>query len=323
MTEVLLSIIIPVYKVEMYLKNCIDTLLKQPFSDCEFILVDDGSPDACGMICDKYASEDNRIRVIHKQNGGLSSARNAGLDVARGKYITFVDSDDMIAPDSYIENIKYMEEHKDIDILEYPTYWNYGTKDAYLQNLGPLTFCGTEDIFSHWWRGNPITPAVWNKIYRYEIFKRIRFPEGHVFEDLFLIVDFSEVAKKLYLSTIGTYFYYVRENSISRSHYSIDKHLDHFTAQFKNYRKLYSYSSLRKYRLVAFMRVYRRLIMAKEEHKESNISSYLRDLQQYIPTWKDWIISDVDKKEKIRFLLLKVIGLYQYLNLFICFKGKV
>lgn len=322
MTGVLLSIIVPVYKVEAYLKKCVDVLLNQPLLNCEIILVNDGSPDACGQICDKYACMDKRVRVIHKQNGGLSSARNAGLNIACGKYITFVDSDDVISPDSYLENVRFMEEHGDIDILEYPTYWNYGTKEAYFQNLGPLTFSGTEDIFSHWWRGNPITPAVWNKIYKSEIFKSIRFPEGHVFEDLFLIVDFSEVAKKVYLSTKGTYFYYVRENSISRSSYSIEKHLDHFIAQFKSYRKLYDYQSLKKYRLVAFMRVFRRLITAKIEHEESNIFLYLKELYLYVPTWKDCRISEVDNKEKLRFALLKFIGLSRYLNLFIYYKKR-
>ncbi|KAF3371822.1 glycosyl transferase family 2, partial [Enterococcus faecium] len=89
-----ISIIVPVYKVEKYLRKCVDSILAQTFTDFEVILVDDGSPDNSGKICDEYAEKDNRVRVIHKENGGLSSARNAGIDVARGKYLGFVDSDD-------------------------------------------------------------------------------------------------------------------------------------------------------------------------------------------------------------------------------------
>lgn len=94
-----ISIIVPIYKVERYLKRCVDSILNQTFTDFELILVDDGSPDNCGRICDEYAEKDNRIYVIHKENGGLSDARNAGLDYATGQYIIFVDSDDFVEPD--------------------------------------------------------------------------------------------------------------------------------------------------------------------------------------------------------------------------------
>ena len=96
-----ISIIVPVYKVEAYLDRCVQSILNQTFSDFELILVDDGSPDRCGQMCDAYAQGDRRVRVIHKKNGGLSDARNAGIDAARGEYLGFVDSDDEIAPDMY------------------------------------------------------------------------------------------------------------------------------------------------------------------------------------------------------------------------------
>ena len=104
----MISIIVPVYKVEKYLKRCIDSILSQTYTDFELILVDDGSPDNCGAICDEYAQKDGRIIVIHKENGGLSSARNAGLDVAIGDYIGFVDSDDMIGSHYYEALLYFM-----------------------------------------------------------------------------------------------------------------------------------------------------------------------------------------------------------------------
>src|SRR5665647_2657921 len=97
----LISIIVPIYKVENYIRNCVDSILNQTYKNLEVILVDDGSTDNCGNICDEYSLKDNRIKTIHKKNGGLSSARNAGLDVAKGEYIGFIDSDDWIEKDMY------------------------------------------------------------------------------------------------------------------------------------------------------------------------------------------------------------------------------
>ena len=112
----LISVIVPIYKVEAYLRRGIDSILAQDYPNIEVILVDDGSPDNCGKICDEYAKKDKRIRVIHKPNGGLSSARNAGLDVAKGKYISFIDSDDSILPYMYSTMIKVIE-NNNLDIV--------------------------------------------------------------------------------------------------------------------------------------------------------------------------------------------------------------
>lgn len=112
----LLSVIIPVYKVELFLRRCVDSILSQSYKNIEIILVDDGSPDNCPIICDEYAELDSRVRVVHKENGGLCSARNAGLQAARGKYVTFVDSDDYIEPASYSAMMRYMLENE-IDMI--------------------------------------------------------------------------------------------------------------------------------------------------------------------------------------------------------------
>ena len=113
-----ISIIVPVYKVEKQLNKCIESILNQTFKDYELILVDDGSPDNCGHICDEYEKKDSRIKVIHKKNGGLSDARNAGLDIALGKYIGFVDSDDIIHPQMY-EKLYNCINKSNLDIVQY------------------------------------------------------------------------------------------------------------------------------------------------------------------------------------------------------------
>ena len=109
-----ITVIVPVYKVEPYLHRCVDSILAQTFTDFELILVDDGSPDNCGAICDEYAAKDSRVRVIHQANGGLSAARNAALSIATGKYAAFVDSDDEIVPHHLETAIHYMEQGFDL-----------------------------------------------------------------------------------------------------------------------------------------------------------------------------------------------------------------
>ena len=124
----LLSIIVPVYNVEAYLDRCVKSVLFQLYRDIEVILIDDGSTDESSSLCDKWAQEDFRVIAIHKENGGVSSARNAGLEVAKGEFLTFVDPDDFIALDTYASNMAYLLEHHDVDILQYP-YCNYFDAD--------------------------------------------------------------------------------------------------------------------------------------------------------------------------------------------------
>ena len=117
-----ISVIIPVYKAEEYLERCVDSVLAQTYSNLEIILVDDGSPDNSGQICDRYAEKDSRVKVIHKKNGGVSSARNAGLDVATGEFVAFVDSDDFIAPDMYEKLMVSLSSGSDLSMCDFMMY---------------------------------------------------------------------------------------------------------------------------------------------------------------------------------------------------------
>ncbi|MCF0156053.1 MAG: glycosyltransferase, partial [Veillonella sp.] len=116
-----ISVIVPIYNVEPYIHQCVDSIINQTYKDLEIILVDDGSPDNCGKICDEYAAKDDRVKVIHRPNGGLSAARNSGLDVATGEYIAFVDSDDYIACNMYSDMMEFMLKHK-LDIVVCSSY---------------------------------------------------------------------------------------------------------------------------------------------------------------------------------------------------------
>ena len=170
-----LSIIVPVYKVEQYLHKCIDSILSQTFTDFELILIDDGSPDRCGKICDEYAAKDDRIIVIHQKNQGVSAARNAGLDIARGEYIGFVDSDDWIEPIMYESML--LDTYKEFDIV------TVGAKSYEDNNVRVILAIDSvfdqEELLSELIaQPNRIGGGVVNKIFKKSILKNVRFPAG-------------------------------------------------------------------------------------------------------------------------------------------------
>lgn len=208
----ILSIIVPVYKTEPYLDACVKSIMAQTLQDWEMILVDDGSPDRCPEMCDEYASQDNRIKVIHQHNGGLSRARNQGVLNSSGKYIAFVDSDDDIAPDTYKGNIEFLEQHPDVDVVQFPM-WRIGWGDQYHNEPGKY-YRGRKELIINNYKNAPIDSTVCMKIFRRWVFDNIQFREGHVHEDKAFVLEMLQHINVLYISGIGCYNYYRRDNSI-------------------------------------------------------------------------------------------------------------
>ena len=281
----LLSIITPVYNVEPYITECLESILAQNFQDFEVLLVDDGSTDNSGKICDTYAAKDSRFKVIHKPNGGVSSARNAALEISRGKYLTMLDPDDSVAPDTY-ENTSYLEQHPEIDILQFPYVNCHENGQTEKLSIKSQTIQGKENILANWWEGNVLHFANLNKIFCAEIFHDLRYREGHLSEDTYLIADFVEKANQVFISEQGQYFYKIRTNSLSAS-YNFDKNIDLYEAHFRTYKALYQYKSLQPARVKAFNRLFRRLIAAQMSAPKADISPYLNELKNYIPSWAD------------------------------------
>ena len=214
-----LSIIVPVYKVRRHIQSCIESILMQTYTDFELILVDDGSPDNCGAICDRYAQECDKVKVIHKKNGGLSSARNAGLAVAQGEYITFVDGDDTVASGTYYYNMHILQSNPDIDILEYPVNIHYESPHSHILTFNAEKVSGNKNIFVDYIKRKAYDHCyAWNKIYRADLILFIRYPEGEVFEDVLITPTLYENCDNVYYSDGGIYYYYAHENSITRSY---------------------------------------------------------------------------------------------------------
>lgn len=209
----LISIIIPVYKVEEYLEKCIESVLKQTYTNLQIILVDDGSPDNCGKICDEYAKKDPRIEVIHKVNGGLSDARNVGIAKAKGKYIGFVDSDDYIKEDMYEILINLIKEY-DADVSICNLYDVIDGKEYIRNNENGIQEYSRLEILKEVLLDKNIQSYAWNKLYKKELFDEIKYPIGKKYEDIGTTFYVFEKCNKIVVTSKPEYYYLKRSDSL-------------------------------------------------------------------------------------------------------------
>ena len=215
------SVIVPVYKVENVLHYCIDSILNQTYKDFELILVDDGSPDRCPKICDDYAEKDSRIKVVHKKNGGLSDARNAGMAVATGKYISFIDSDDYVSDDFFECLLDVMnKENSDIAECSVVKFYEDNRFDEISDDLSVKTY-DTQDAMSALIAENPFHQHVWNKLYKTELVKDIPYAVGKLNEDEFWTYQVFGRANKVSKLNKTMYYYFQRNSSIMGVGYNI------------------------------------------------------------------------------------------------------
>lgn len=209
----LISVIIPVYNVEQYLQQCLESVIGQTYKNLEIILIDDGSTDNSPRICDDFASIDNRIVVIHQHNAGLSSARNLGLDIMKGDYVSFVDSDDWIEKDMFSTLLTTLrEEGAEIAVCSY--YWVRGDRCLPVDDSGKKVVYNRESALKELFRDKIIRNYVCDKFYKREIFEDIRFPIGRFYEDIAITYKLFNKISKLVAVGIPKYYYRIHENSI-------------------------------------------------------------------------------------------------------------
>ena len=214
----LISVIVPIYKVEAYLDECVRSIVGQTYPHLEIILVDDGSPDGCGALCDEWAKRDDRIKVIHKPNGGLSDARNTGLEIASGDYIAFVDSDDWIEPEMYERMLSALL-REDADICACRISSRYPDRRA---DWGCPEYRVTdpEQTYAMLYDDAAYPVSAWNKLYRKELWKELRFPVGKICEDAFTTYRLIHSAKRIVQLPEALYCYRIRPESIMTSRFS-------------------------------------------------------------------------------------------------------
>lgn len=217
MNEVLVSVIVPIYKVEKYLRQCVDSIIAQTYKNLEIILVDDGSPDQCPCICDEYATVDSRIKVIHKANGGLSDARNAGTSLATGEYIAYIDSDDWIRKD-YIEKLVeiIVDHHAEMAICGSQNVSTRETPAVIIQKHSKCLFTQKKALENLLYQHGMDTSA-WGRIVKTKIAKKYLFPKGLLFEDLATIYKYMLECSKIAYTNEPMYFYYQNPTSITHT----------------------------------------------------------------------------------------------------------
>lgn len=237
-SDFLVSVIIPIYCVERYLDRCVTSVVNQTYNHLEIILVDDGSPDTCPMMCDQWVKRDQRIKVIHKKNGGLSDARNIGIDRASGKYLVFVDGDDYILPTMIEKLVEVIQKDKS-DIAFCSFFYDYGeyykSLSAYYTNKHRIL--NRNEVITDYFLNHALElVVVWNKLYKKKLFfteQRIRFPIGHLHEDEYTSYKLLYEAKSISWINIELYGYVQRGGSIMSNFNS--KHISDILGYISGY----------------------------------------------------------------------------------------
>lgn len=222
----LISVIVPVYNVELFLKKCVDSIVEQTYTNLEIILIDDGSPDNCPEICDEYAQKDNRIKVVHQENSGLAHVRNVGLKHATGDYVTFVDSDDYVTP-NYVEFLYkgIFENNADLSIASFVVCKENDKKKSPIEKEKYVVVTKTQCMeYYTSLRLNPFISA-WNKLYKRDLFDGITYPDGKLYEDAFTTYKLFEKAKKIAFTLTKLYYYRINPQSILGQSFR-EKHLE-------------------------------------------------------------------------------------------------
>lgn len=287
-TAALISVIVPVYRTERYLRECLDSIIRQTYGKLEIILVDDGSPDRCGAICDEYAARDGRIIVIHQENQGVSKARNAGLNIASGDYIMWVDSDDRIEPFSCECALKAaIEQRADLVCFGYRVIYESGkTREV----VAPAS--GIQDkrrVMQElvWQRGN-FRDSTWNKLFARELFDGTRFPEGKVYEDIGTLYKLLHKADMVYAIDKILYNYVIHSGSITSTGYQYRSHTDRLS--FFEERLPFLQEHYPELVNLQLSMTLREMLIGMEEMKGDPLyDTYLEKVREFISVYKDRI----------------------------------
>ena len=256
----LISVIVPVYKVEKYLHRCVDSILAQTYTNLEIILIDDGSPDRSGEICDEYAAKDSRIRVIHQKNAGLGAARNAGLDVCSGEYIAFVDSDDYILPEMYGQMLVTAREH-DVDICMCQWQYEYadGRHPVTPEMIDPAIFnvTTTRELARFFYKkiyDNMTAIVVWTKLFKRALFADLRFSDRAMEDQIIFATMYS---RDFSVFVMPQFFYVYTENPSSLTHMPFNQNHLRFLDVLQMLYHLYRDDPFMKYEsLVRYANIY-------------------------------------------------------------------
>lgn len=307
----LISVIVPVYNVEKYIRRCVDSILSQTYSKIEIILVDDGSTDSSGIICDQYADENENVAVIHKKNGGLSSARNAGLDVANGKYIGFVDSDDWIKNTMY-SNLLLGLINTGSQCSTCGVLISDGIHSKKYDSIGNKKIFSRNDAIIEILMERNIDVSACNKLYQANLFNGIRYPVGENNEDAAIILDILDRITSIVHVGTDEYFYFQRANSISNT---ISK--NNLINQYEHAIKMHSHVRERYPQLAEYSEFYIYMQLISIERKIIKMRKNKELYGMYIQYYKTLKEYDTKRNRKRlshkRYVLLILLKLFWHL----------
>ena len=305
--QTMLSIIVPVYNTEKELDRCIKSILQQTFQDWELILIDDGSTDSSGDICEQYATNDKRIHVIHTTNQGQSAARNRGLELAIGQYVSFIDSDDEITPETYSKNITILLNHPELQVVQFATIEGYGEHCGVLAKFPEKYYKSNKEIQMAFLAHLPsVTASVCNKIFKKDVLSQVRFVEGHLHEDYTFIDQLVQKIDSLYISESGCYHYYTRHDSTTHSK-DAKRYLDLLSCDISRLERRYSFPELKHLLLEQYIFVIRESQNIRYEFPETDIREYDTWIKRLRPPFSS-IFRQALFKDKILFLIILIIG---------------
>lgn len=301
------SVIVPVYNVEKYLKECVDSILSQTFKDFELILVNDGSKDSSPAICDEYAEKDSRVKVIHKENGGQSTARNMGIEKATGEFAVFLDSDDLIADSNFFEDVKNtIEENTDIVLFRYCKYYGDRTDDCGI-NLADLNTDDKADLLRELVKRDAFFCSCWSKCTRMSILKEnnIIFDTSLSCEDMDWYYNVVSKAKNFKVIDKPYIHYRQRENSVTSSFKkkSITDYIFTINKWSEEHKKIADEKE-REVMLSSLAKLYCNLLIAYSRHTKE-----LKDCKKEIFSFKWLLAYDLNPRTKIISKFSKMFGL--------------
>ncbi|MDO5379590.1 MAG: glycosyltransferase [Acidaminococcaceae bacterium] len=315
-----ISVIVPVYNVEKYLPKCVESIVNQTYKNLEIILVDDGSTDKSGEICDGYSLKDCRIKVIHKKNGGLSDARNVGLDICTGEYIGFVDSDDYIDKDMYRALYKFSEKNN-LDVVMCGSYYVLENNILKSKSFEPKVLDQKKEIIKEIFinKYGGVSVSVCNKLYKNTVLEGLKFEYGKTSEDVFFVLKWIEKTKCFGRISDNKYFYIQRKNSITNQRKFSNKLLDVVDGYSKNLeiirKRFPEIVEVGEYRLWwAYKIIIERIMKCADYADHQDI---LKEIQKDLR--HNWIKilgnQYFNMKNKIAYVLLMIdIDIYQYLK---------
>ncbi|WML45816.1 glycosyltransferase [Neobacillus sp. PS3-40] len=319
------SIVVPIYKVEKYLNRCLDTIVNQTYTNLEIILVDDGSPDNCGKIADEYAQNDCRIKVNHKKNGGLSSARNSGMELATGDFTLFVDSDDWLEKNMIEKMLNISNEFK-ADVVQSAFYYAYDDHflfdNRFYQKESPPIVLDNKSLMAELVVNERVKNFAWGKLYKMNVIKDIPFKEGVLFEDVFWAHKVMHRVNTYVILNQPLCYYFQRSDSIVTTY--TPKNLDMILGLKErqcfieeHYKELSIQAN--KVLLNNILIHYNLLLINRKKDKEG---VHRRELQQYIKTNLNKFKNAAGKDNNLKVQLI-LFSIHPYFNIFFLILRKI